>query len=245
MALQTLDRLGSVGRSIIVGESPSKKSFSITPLKYNPTDGSLEIEIKKELFLDATVNQDESHAVSVTNYPLESGGSFAEHAQELALTISVTGIISDASLSYVDTVSSLQGSFLGQLVGAESKSQKAYTKLTTWSSAGQPLFVKTKYKKEGFWKLSGAQRIAIPFVIESINFTRNKDTGDALSFSMTLRQIRLISPKKDLVSFQKIAVPDKGSAGPNDSLKADEAQKNNKSLLDMIKERELKLRNKG
>jgi hypothetical protein len=131
------------------------------------------------------------------------------------------------------------------LSGAESKSQKAYNNLTTWSSIGQPLFVKTKYKKEGFWTLFGAQRIPVSFVIESINFTRNKDTGDALSFSMTLKQIRLISPKKDLVSFQMIAIPDKGSAGPNDSLKADEAQKNNSSLLDKIKARELSLRYGG
>jgi len=233
MALQSL-------KNLIFGS----RYFSITPLKYVPTKGTLE-ELSKELFeLDAVVSDNEQRSVSVTNYPLESGGSFAEHANQLAFTLSVNGVISDSSLSYLDIGQNFQGSPLGQLAGFQSKSQAAYDKLTKWAETGQPLLVRTKFKQQGYYQGTGSTRRPVPFVIESFSVSRNKDIGKAIPISMVLREIRLIPGIKNKTSISTYipseipTVTDKGNADINAGTKASSAQKNNdtsKALNEILK----------
>lgn len=211
-----------------------KSTFSITPLKYDASSGSLSVE-KNSFIADALIQENETRGVSITNYPLENGGSFAEHAAQLAFNITINGVISDSSMSYFDTLTSIGSSPLGQLVGFESKTQAAYNLLTGWAETGQPLLVKTKYKKDGYKDKSGAY---IPFVVESFSIQRTPTSGSAIHFSMSLRQIFLISISKNLTSISPIppgAIPtitDKGAAAASSNLKAGSAQAANPGAVD-------------
>jgi hypothetical protein len=235
MVLQKLeDALDSV-RGLLFG-----RSFSLTPLKYNPTAGTLE-ELSKDIFgMDAVVSDNEQRSISVTNYPLESGGSFAEHANQLAFTLSVNGVISNASMSYFflspkEVASSSVASLAKRagLDGYQSKTQAAYDKLTKWAETGQPLLVRTKFQQAGYYKGTGLTRRAVPFVIESFSISRNKDIGDAIPISMVLREIRLIPGIKNktiistYIPSEIPTVTDKGNADVNSGTKASSAQKNN------------------
>lgn len=209
--------------------------FSLTPLKYDPSKGSLEILKNEEFTIDAVVSEGETRSVSVTNYTLETGGSFAEHANQLAFTLSVSGVISDASLSYGDLASSARGSAIGSALGFPSKSQKAYDTMTKWAETAQPLLVKTKFKQQGYFKGKGSSLQPVPFVIESFSVNRTKDVGSAISFSMVVREIRLIGNVKastnllPIIPTDKPPVIDKGGGGPENNQKSQNAALKNAS----------------
>lgn len=209
----------------------TRSNFVITPLKYTSGNGSLAKD-GEPFYCDAVVNENEQRGISITNYPLESGGSFAEHASQLAFTISVNGVVSNATMSLLSG-SSFTSSVVGQAVTkTESRTQAAYNLLTGWAEIGQPLLVQTKYKKDGYKDKNGR---FIPFAIEAFSINRNAQTGDSLNFSMTLRQIYLVSIQKNTTTVIPIppsaipSVTDKGDAAASESLKADAASKAGKN----------------
>jgi hypothetical protein len=209
----------------------TRSNFIITPLKYTSSSGGLATD-GDPFYCDAVVNESEQRGISITNYPLESGGSFAEHASQLAFTITVNGIVSNATMSLLSG-SSFSSSLIGQgLTSTESRTQAAYKLLTGWAEIGQPLLVQTKYKKDGYKDKSGK---FIPFAIEAFSIQRNAQTGDSLNFNMTLRQIYLVSIQKNTTTILPIppsAIPtivDKGDAAASESLKSDAASKAGKN----------------
>jgi hypothetical protein len=219
----------------------TRSNFVVTPLSYSPTTGTLSKD-GDPFYCDAVVNESEQRGISITNYPLESGASFAEHASQLAFTISVNGIVSNASMSLLSG-SSFSSSLLGQsLTNIESRTQAAYKLLTGWAEIGQPLLVQTKYKKDGYKDKTGR---FIPFAIESFSIQRNAQTGDSLNFNMTLRQIYLVSIQRNQTTILPIppgtipTVSDKGDAAASESLKADAAAKagKNGSVLNSASQR--------
>jgi len=211
----------------------TKKLFSLTPPKYDPVKGTLQEMTGEKFEIDAVISENEGRSVSVTNYPLESGASFAEHANQLAFNLSVSGIISDTSLSYFDTATNFGGSTIGSLLGYPSKSQKAYDTITKWASTGQPLLVRTKFQQQGYYRGTGFTKVPVPFVIESLAINRTKDVGSAISFALNLREIRLVPNIKNKTIFLPVIpteIPpatDKGSAGPSPGTKANAAAAKN------------------
>jgi hypothetical protein len=178
---------------------------------------------------DAIVSEAYSRSVSVSSYPVEKGVAISENAMANNFNISISGITSDASMSYFDTVDSLSGSLLGQLSGAltggavnlESKSQKAWNQLNKWVDNGQALQVNCKFAKDGFRAKDGS---TIPWVINSLSVNRDKNTGSALSFNLTLQQIQLVSiGKATLITIGQII--DQGSKQLEDGAAPDAVEK--------------------
>jgi hypothetical protein len=227
------------GAGAILKDIFTKASFTLTPLKYSSSKGSLEEEKGPIFAMDALVQESEQRAISVTNYPIEGGGEFAEHAQQLAFTLNVSGIVSDASLSYVETFSlgGLGGTALGQIAGLESKTQKTYDLLTKWAETGQPLLVRTKFKRQGYYKQTKSGTNPVPFVIESFSHTRNKETGGAISISMSLREVRMVKLKSSagfslpFIGQVKPSADAKSPSGPVSNEKSATAAANNKSSV--------------
>ena len=139
---------------------------------------------------DATISEGYNKTVSVSSYPSEKGINLSESAMVNSFTIQVTGVVSDASLSYFDIVDSIRGSTIGRSFGASTNSQKAWNQLNEWVDKGTPLQVKAAYAKSGFVDNDG---VILPFIIENLNIPRDRSTGQALRFSFTLRAIRLVA----------------------------------------------------
>ena len=144
---------------------------------------------------DAVISEGYSKNATVTTYPVEKGSPIAEHAMTNSFSINISGVTSDASMSYFDIIESAQGSTIGQLFGGTSKSQKTWDILNRWMDEGTPLRLEMKFAKDGFKDTDGS---IIPFVIESLSIPRDKSTGAAIRYTMSLRQIKLVtigSPK--------------------------------------------------
>lgn len=160
------------------------------------------------LTADAVISENYNKSASVTTYPVESGNDIAEHAMVSSFTISINGINSDASMSYFDLLENVASSAIGQLFGGASKSQGVWTLLNRWLDTGVKLQVKCIYEKEGFKDSGGA---IIPFVLESLGVSRNKDVGAAIRYNITLRQISLVQIGAASFVDLKLGVFDKGA----------------------------------
>src|SRR6185436_6631880 len=183
-------------------------------------------------FIQAEVVLNESYttSASVTNYPVEQGAQLGEHASRESFRISMSGVISDASMSYADTFDSLLGSPIGAIgarfVGSNTrtKSQKAFDKLQEWMAKATPVIVKSHYAKDGFKSL-GLDENA-PFVIESLTVPRDKSTGQSIRFELSLRQVIIVT----IGSAEVIAgILDKGAQTLMANNKANTADQKNKA----------------
>jgi len=164
-----------------------KQSFQLVELN---RDGSPILGSATVFTADAVISENYSKSLNVTSYPVEDGTDITESARVNNLSYSMTGITSDASMSYFDFVDSVASSSLGQLFGYTSKSQRAYEQLNRWMDAGQPLQLITKFQKYGF---KTAENKILPFVIESLSIPRDKSVGKALKYSMSLRSVNIVS----------------------------------------------------
>ena len=168
------------------------------------------------LLADAVLSENYNKSANVTTYPTEDGNDIAEHASVSGFSVTVSGITSDASMSYFDTLESIASSSLGQLFGAASKSQGVWTQLNEWMDNGQPLQLKAKYAKDGF--IDKKNKI-IPFVIESLSVPRDAAGGSAIRYNLSLRAIQLVSIG---VSFTATtALADKGAQLLSSNQKSD------------------------
>jgi len=143
---------------------------------------------------DAVLNENYSKSASVSSYPVEVGTNISDNSRLNDFSISITGISSDSSMSYLDTLSSITNSALGGLVSsafdAVSKSQEIYNQLNLWVDNGTALIVATKFAESGYTDDTGAP---LPFVIESLNIPRAADVGDAVKYNINLKAIRQVT----------------------------------------------------
>lgn len=158
------------------------------------------VGVKPKTFqADCIVSESYSRQSVVTEYPVDDSTSISDHAFERNFSISVSAIQPRTVLSYVDTLSNITNSPLGQGIqslGSKlglvdppiSRMQAAFDMLVEWQRVGQPLEVHCKYAPTGFMD----QGSIVPFVIENLNIPRNKDVGQALRVDITLKRIKLV-----------------------------------------------------
>lgn len=181
------------------------------------------------LNISATISENYSMSASVTTYPVEDGANLAEHSMVNSSTISISCVTSDASMSYFDALDSLSSSFVGQLVGAQSNSQRVYDTLMRWMNNSTPLFLKTHFAKSGYRNRAGTET---PFIIESLSIPRDKSTGKAIRFDMTLRQIQFVTINRELVAGTNL-----GDQVLTTGVKTDTAEVNNAETLQRQEQR--------
>ena len=143
---------------------------------------------------DAVITENYTKSASVSSYPVEVGTNISDSARLNDFSISITGISSDSSMSYLDTFSSISNSAIGGLVSSAfdvvAKSQEVYNQLNLWIDTGTPLIVAGKFAESGYTDDTGAP---LPFVIESLNIPRAADTGSAVKFTINLKAIRQVT----------------------------------------------------
>lgn len=168
-----------------------------------------------DIELDASLSETHSASVEVTDHPVESGASVSDHARALPEQLTIEGLVTNNPL-WGPTSSAAESFQVGRPVRttAPSRSGAIYRKLLQLKDAGTAIDVKTGLREY------------TDMVITSLNVPRDASTGDALRFSITLKQIKTatlqvvqtedkVKAKKDLGPKQTKATP---AATENNSL---------------------------
>ena len=114
---------------------------------------------------DVVLNETTSLTSNISSYPVEKNAPTTDGATVNPLEFSFSGIVSDASMTYIGVVDDIAGSTLGQSFEAQSRSSEAYNILKTWIDEGIPLKLVNKFASDGVTDAKG--RIT-PFFISSL-----------------------------------------------------------------------------
>lgn len=174
------------------------------------------------LELDASVTETHSAEVDVTDHPIESGANISDHVRPKVETLTIEGLVtnsplpvkSDPLVSYTygsQTVSSRSRFF-------ETRAGQAYADLRAMKDAGQLLTIVT------------ALRSYENMVIQTLNVPRDATSGQALRFSVTLKQIRKVTNRAVSVVNVENKGKKKKDLGPK-SATPTPAATDNKSML--------------
>lgn len=121
----------------------------------------------------------------VTEHPVESGSDITDHVRARAIVVSVDGIVSDTPL---EALARRRNELVE--VGGETffkPSEEAFARLLEINATREPITIETSL------------RVYTDMVLERFSAPRNAGTGDALRFSATFRQIRLITNERTTV----------------------------------------------
>jgi len=182
--------------------------------EYSGTFGGKEVTEDNAVVVrgDVTMQENYNFSSTVSSYPVQSGIDISDHVRPNNHYINATCVVSDASLSYFDTFSSLSNSTVGQFlrdginaIGPYfededdpfefylSRAQEVFKQLHDWWERGQPLRLDTAFDVDGVKNspngFDGSTDTA--FVIESLNIPRTPEIGsNALKFVVTFKKIR-------------------------------------------------------
>lgn len=149
----------------------------------------------EELVLDAMVSESHPLENSVTEYPIEAGANIVDHIQNRPREITVEGFITNAPIRYLaglgDNARGVVGSSDEVTGKALNYAEVAFAFLQALHASRSLVNVVTKFKTyENMALVSGT----IP---------RDRNTGDALRFSLILREVRKVSLKTTLAPVKK------------------------------------------
>jgi len=174
----------------------------------------LELDNNKIIFrTDCNVTEVYNKQAAVSTYPIENGGELGENSSLQSFTIAINAVTSDATMSYFDLVNAAGSSPIGQAANlfgfnVSTNSQKAWDQLNKWMDNGTPLIIKCKFAPKGFTDKNGKNQ---PFVIESLSVPRDKNTGSAIRYNLTLRQLKIVEIGAASVTDVSLGVTDKGA----------------------------------
>lgn len=136
--------------------------------------------------VDVTLRESHDRQAEVTEFPVEEGADITDHRRLKPIALSMNGVITDSPNDVLDV---LAGNTTG-LVGstAEKKSDDAYKKLNTLFESKTTLLITTRLK------------IYKNMVMTSFRIQHDPNTGNCLSFTAEMREIRF-------ASTQFVAIP--------------------------------------
>lgn len=148
------------------------------------------------LTLDAAVREMHLAELEVTDHPVESGVDITDHARERPEELTIEGIISDTPLNAAQAARanakagpSLQPPTVAPL-GRPGLAQAAYEELRRIKARRELITVTTK--------LHTYQNM----MLVSLEVPRDGQSGDALRFTVRLRQVRVVSAQTASVSLE-------------------------------------------
>lgn len=121
----------------------------------------------------------------ITEHPVESGSDITDHVRARAITVTVDGVVSDTPFG---ALAKRRDELV--IVGGEAfakPSEEAFARLLEINDTREPITIETSL------------RTYTDMVLESFRAPRNAGTGDALRFSATFKQIRLVTNERTTV----------------------------------------------
>lgn len=133
--------------------------------------------------LDASVSEQHTGAVEVTDHPVETGGAISDHARPLPETVTIEGLISNTPMPEAGAATQ-ERTWAG--VNYRSSSEMAPTN----ASEGYAALLKLKDAGELITVVT-ALRTYENMVLTSLTVPRDARTGNGLRFAASLKQVRV------------------------------------------------------
>lgn len=130
--------------------------------------------------LDVTIDENHEWVNDITSSPVESGAPITDHIQPLNDRLSITGMVSNASIS---------DSVLQALDVDTDRVQTAYDALRMLKEERTLVTVYTRYE------------IYTDMAVSRVNIPRNNQVGEAIQFTVEFQKVRI-------VDTQTVDVPD-------------------------------------
>lgn len=179
--------------------------MAISLVKGRKTIGSI-----GELILDARISEDHQRSNDVTQYPVEFGSPVTDHVRNRPLVLTMTGMVSDAPIEYLEFSEDLNREESG-----ETRSRGAYDQLISIYESKDVVDVQTTLD------------LYTNMVIQDLTIPRNSGVGAELRFTATLIQISKARTEFAEINIENVT--DINSSAPEiDKRAAAEADKGKK-----------------
>lgn len=159
--------------------------------------------------LDASVSETHISSADITSHPVELGANITDHVHRLPDTITIQGIVSNTSTAFPTALPgvALINSASNLISGVSNDlAKKAYDDLRSLVEGKELVKVVTTLREYD------------SMLLENLSVTRDAENADCLNFTMTARQVRIIT------TSTKEAIP-----SPADSKKASKKSLGKKS----------------
>jgi len=160
------------------GEKP--KENSLPPLPYGKDFGLIEYDLhgtKYTFAADLVISEEHKRSSQVCTHPIEDGTEIADYVLVSPKTITAVLLLSNYSIRRAGDA----------YVGNERHAEESYEILET---------VQTEKCKCNFMSSITKYR---DYVIEELDFTRDKDSGNAIKVSLTFREIKVAKSETVIV----------------------------------------------
>lgn len=174
------------------------------------------------IVLDCTLNETHTRTIDITEHPVEEGSNISDHARVKQKMLTLGGLVSNTPINRTQ-----------QLRVVESRGYKFASATEQDNPAGTAGYAETAADK--LEEIADTKKLIIVFtrqkvydnmLIESLVMPRDRTSGDALHFTVTFKQIKIVrnrSTKKTVAKEPKAQA--KVKAGKQTTPAATEAQK--------------------
>jgi hypothetical protein len=135
--------------------------------------------------IDIAESEEHVFENEVTEHPVESGGDITDHVRARAISLTIEGIVSDTPLA---ALAQRRNELV--VIGGETfakPSEEAFARLLEINATREPITIETSL------------RSYTDMVLEHFSAPRNAGTGDALRFTATFKQIRLVTNERTTI----------------------------------------------
>lgn len=141
--------------------------------------------------IDAALREEHTLNSEVTSFPVEDGGDITDHVRRLPRTVVIEGIVSDTPLGRAAAVREVPVSSPDEvLIEPTVPSMDTFAALELIYAAREPVTVSTSLK------------LYESMVMESLVIPRDADTGEALRFTATFKEVIIVENRRSRVAVR-------------------------------------------
>lgn len=144
---------------------------------------------------DASLSETHTRSAETTEFPVESGSDFTDHIRQQPIELTIEGIVSNTPIGAMRVVRDLE-EFAGGFVDDQGKSitivADALAHLEAIFERRQPVTIQS------------ALKIYERMAITSLEIPKDRETGNAMLFTLTARQIKIVT---NVRTAQRVKTP--------------------------------------
>lgn len=166
------------------------------------------------LEIDATTNVSHVKENIITSYPIQSGINITDHVVNVNPTITLDCVISNLSSNIIDTLkttafqSAIYGLTQNQLASAVVPQLSGIINNVTNKNTKKNqkyLLLNELYKNKILFKVRTGLELYDNVIIQNLNFKESSNTIQTLNFTMTLKQVKIVTTKTEKIDPNQFA----------------------------------------
>lgn len=147
--------------------------------------------------IDAALSEDHDHEAEVTEFPVEQGGNITDHVRIKPIQVTIKGVVSDTPIGAVAAIRDAANVTIGDgdVGDAVLPSVEALAFLRATFEAGKEITIETSIKTYD------------DMIMERLSIPQSAETGEALMFTATFKQIIIEANKRVVIRAVPIGQP--------------------------------------